>query len=120
MSEIRATTISDAAGTGPIALTGQSAAKAWINYDRATSTSIEGSFNIASITDLGTGNQSTSFTSAFSNGRYSATGTCFGIGNVAWQSALLASSLNVQTAYTVSGGLLDYEYVCVSAHGDLA
>jgi len=33
MSEIRATTISNAAGTGPITLTGQSAAKAWVNFN---------------------------------------------------------------------------------------
>ncbi len=38
MSEIRATTISDAAGTGPITLTKQSAAKAWVSYNNNTAT----------------------------------------------------------------------------------
>ena len=33
MSEIRATTISNAAGTGPITMTGQYAAKAWVNFN---------------------------------------------------------------------------------------
>jgi len=53
MSEIRATTISDAAGTGPIALTGQSAAKAYFNHSQ---TAINESFNISSIEDYSTGN----------------------------------------------------------------
>lgn len=52
MSEIRATTISNAAGTGPIALTKQSAAKAWFDHSQ---TSINLSFNLSSISDEATG-----------------------------------------------------------------
>lgn len=66
MSEIRATTISDAAGTGPIALTGQSAAKAFIRYDSNGGNTINVSFNVASVTDNGTGHQTTNFTNSMS------------------------------------------------------
>ena len=65
MSDIRADTISDAAGTGPIALTKQSAAKAWINVDQTGTQSILSSFNVSSITDGGTGRTSFSLTSSF-------------------------------------------------------
>ena len=64
MSEIRATTISDAAGTGPITLTKQSAAKAWVFAD--VDTAIVNSFNFSSGTDLGTGNYRFSFTNNMS------------------------------------------------------
>lgn len=60
MSEIRANTISDAAGTGPATLTGQSAAKAWVQCD--TSGAIVGSYNIASFTDVSVGRYEYSFT----------------------------------------------------------
>ena len=66
MSEIRATTISDAAGTGPITLTGQSAAKAFIRYDSNGGNTINISFNVSSVTDNGTGHQTTNFTNAMS------------------------------------------------------
>jgi hypothetical protein len=66
MSEIRATTISDAAGTGPISLTGQSAAKAWVNYQMIINT-VGDSFNVSSVTDNGTGNFTTLFATQMAN-----------------------------------------------------
>ena len=70
MSEIRATTISDTAGTGPITLTGQSAAKAWVNYTGVTTTSINDSFNTSSLTDVGTGRTTVTFSNSFDNTNY--------------------------------------------------
>jgi hypothetical protein len=64
LSEIRATTISDAAGTGPITLTKQSAAKGWwVLSDAAVP---QNSFNVSSGTDNGTGDYSANLTSAMS------------------------------------------------------
>ena len=70
MSEIRATTISDAAGTGPITLTGQSAAKAWVTFGDSGTASIAASFNVASITDADNANYRTNFTSSMSSSHY--------------------------------------------------
>lgn len=78
MSEIRATTISDAAGTGPISLTGQSAAKAAYGVNQnsttymgiATNTTSSQSTNISSYTDDGTGIFSLALTNAMSNTQY--------------------------------------------------
>tara|TARA_B110000977_G_scaffold60771_1_gene82509 strand:- start:422 stop:808 length:387 start_codon:yes stop_codon:yes gene_type:complete len=75
MSEIRATTISDAAGTGPITLTGQSAAKAHFGFNQdastvfgmPTNTLSSQSFNVASYTDNGLGDATVALTSAMAN-----------------------------------------------------
>lgn len=70
MSEIRATTISDLAGTGPATLTGQYAAKAWVNFNGQGTVAIRASGNVSSITDNGTGNYTVNFTTAFSDTSY--------------------------------------------------
>ena len=71
MSEIRATTISDAAGTGPITLTGQSAAKAWVNMNGTGTVAIRDSFNTSSITDFSTGRYKQLYTNNMSSDDYS-------------------------------------------------
>ena len=68
MSDIRANTISDTSGNGPINLTGQSAAKAWANVNTATS-DIHSSFGISGTVDLGAGLFELDFTSNFSVGK---------------------------------------------------
>jgi hypothetical protein len=65
MSEIRATTISDAAGTGPITLTKQSAPKAQVNFDGSSIAINTGSLNISSVTDDATGKYTPNFTNSF-------------------------------------------------------
>ena len=64
MSEIRATTISDETGNGPIALTKQSAAKTFAFFNQQTLT-IGGSLNISSSTDTATGSFTLNFSSAY-------------------------------------------------------
>jgi len=77
LSDIRANTISDAAGTGPIDLYKQSAAKAWSNHNPSVG-SIRDSFNISSITDLSTAADTLSFSSAMSSADYGVSGTANG------------------------------------------
>ena len=74
MSEIRATTISDLAGTGPATLTGQYAAKAWVNFNGTGTVAIRQSGNVSSITDNGTGDYTLNFTTAMTDANYSWTG----------------------------------------------
>ena len=77
MSEIRADTISDAAGTGPIALTGQVAAKAWARYDGDSV--LADSFNISSIVDESTtGQTAVNLSNSMSDSNYAVQGTCNG------------------------------------------
>jgi len=75
LSEIRANTVSDAAGTGPATLTGQYAAKAWVNFNGTGTVAIRESGNVSSITDNNTGDYTLNFTSALADANYAVSGT---------------------------------------------
>ena len=127
MSDIRANTISDAAGTGPIDLYKQSAAKAWANYDTTGTTEFRDSFNFSSLTDNNTGDTTLNVTNSFSNGNYTvammggragATGSFF---------ARYNDNLTVPTASSFRVQLIDFDgngtdgdRITMSCHGDLA
>ena len=122
MSEIRANTISDAAGTGPITLTGQSAAKTFVQYDQSITT-IGSSLNISSVNDNSTGNYTINFSSSYSsqNDRCcSACGISKGVANVfiggpndtSTSSGLFESINDAGTNYDSFTGM--------TIHGDLA
>lgn len=70
MSTLRAATIADLAGTGPVTLTGQTAAKAWVYYNGTGTPAIQNSANISSITDNGVGDWTTNFTAALASALY--------------------------------------------------
>ena len=53
----------------------QGLTKAWVNFTGVSSTSARDSFNVASLTDSGTGHTTVTFTSAMSNANY--TGSWF-------------------------------------------
>jgi hypothetical protein len=65
MSAIRAATISDLTGTGPVGLTGQSASKAWGWCDG--SIVLQESYNISSTTDNGNGDAQFNVTNSLSS-----------------------------------------------------
>ena len=75
MSEIRANTVSDAAGTGPATLTGQYAAKAWVNFNGTGTVAIRESGNVSSITDNGTGIYGLNFSTTLQDADYAVSGT---------------------------------------------
>ena len=127
MSELRANTISDAAGTGPVTLTKQSAAKAWVHFDGNPTVVSRSSFNVSGLTDNGTGDYTISFTSSMSSGDdYSLTG-CAGQNTTSLRcvcqnrsfAAPAAGSVRVQIA-RADGDLQDAEAVYGAIHGDLA
>jgi hypothetical protein len=75
VSELRANTISDAAGTGPVTLTGQYAAKAWVNFNGDGTVAIRESGNVSSITDNGTGDYTVNLTTALPDANLSVVGS---------------------------------------------
>jgi hypothetical protein len=131
LSEIRATTISDAAGTGPITLTGQSAAKAWVNFDHATPV-VRQSFNVSSVTDNTTGHFTKNYTNSMAYNDYvvSSSGSETGgtgpasdrfVGMARGPSRLLATASQFWSGDYLSPGTGRDQNVCVvSTHGDLA
>ena len=73
MSEIRATTISDETGNGPIALTKQSAAKVFAEIGPGGNSLLK-SFNVSSLDDDGTGEYGLNFVTSFSDANYASFG----------------------------------------------
>ena len=67
-SVLNVDTIADKAGTGPVALTKQFAARQWIKY--GTGHTIDDSFQVSSLTDQQTGVGRVTFTNAMSNANY--------------------------------------------------
>ena len=125
MSEIRVTTVSDTAGTGPVTLTKQHAAKVYLNYKGTSTNSIRGSLNVSSVTENGNGDYTTNFSSNMNDANYSV--TCSQGGN--------SSNNEVRTPYNgetfntgnfrvatllVGTAIQDSTYLCEAVHGDLA
>ena len=73
-SVLNVDTIADKAGTGPVSLTKQHAAKAWHNFTMISSNTTRDSFNISGFTDNGSGDATVSYTNAFANINYAIAG----------------------------------------------
>ena len=127
MSEIRATTISNAAGTGPITMTGQYAAKAWVNFDGTGAVAIRDSENVGSITDNGTGDYTVNLANVMNNANYlyvltadysQSTARNDNLGTDV--SSVLAGSYRQHTYGLSNGNANDFAVVNSLIHGDLA
>ena len=126
MSDIRADTISDSAGTGPITLTKQMAAKAWVNYNNTTPTAtITGSFNISSVTDTANGRFRTNFTNNMSDSTYCCSGMVDDYHITSDTNNDKTVTGEAHLCFYVSGTAgqrteYNFDRNCVSYHGDLA
>ena len=118
MSEIRATTISDLAGTGPATLTGQYAAKAWVNFNGTGTVAIRQSGNVSSITDVGTGDYTVNFTTALTDADYSVNTNAGDVGATKFDRFVTPYSLSTgSVSITVrdsGGGLADNPLVALT------
>ena len=132
MSEIRANSISAANGTGPVTLTKQSAAKAWLNYDQ-NSDSVNESFNVSSVLNNTTGHFTKNYTNAMLQENHVVGCTSAETGgsgpaadryiSLARGSNRIATGSAQFAAGDVSnqmGTLRDQNMNCTTSHGDLA
>jgi len=122
LSEIRANTISDAAGTGPIDLYKQSAAKAWVNFNGTGTIAIVDSFSVASLTDIGTGNYEVNFSNNMSSVGY-APQICSNaaVSNYGFnRTGSFNTTAKVNVAHYENNTTVDTSQIYISAHGDLA
>ena len=125
-SVLNVDTIADKAGTGPVALTKQHAAKAWCSYQMASSNAINGSFNVSSQVDTATGHSTIAWTNTMQDG-YAAGGMstdqvmlCANSGSSdAFNTALSASSGKF-SAVSDGGSDGDRNVNVFAIHGDLA
>ena len=120
MSEIRATTISDETGNGPITLTKQSAAKAWFS---AVNWAVpDNSFNVSSMSDVAAGQSFVFFTNSFSDDTYTISGSSTDAdGIVIFVGSKVAANCPVRHYGGLAGtaGYVDRE-MTADFHGDLA
>ena len=126
MSTIKVDTVQSSGG-GAVTLTKQQAAKAWINFDgTASGAAARGSFNLASMTDSGTGLYVCNLTNAFANtndcaATSSASAATTGSDNRNISTTITsASAIDSRTSNAASGAVLDTAINYVSAFGDLA
>ena len=121
MSDIRAGTISDAAGTGPITLTKQSPAKGYAMFDDTFTT--EDSFNLSSTTSAGSGVYAGTLTSAVSSANKAVyLGTPRNMGAGVFCSISRATSSTTQwnaRTRNKAGDTTDYAW-SYALHGELA
>lgn len=127
MSEIRTDTISAANGTDPVTLTKQSAAKAWVNMNGQGTIAIRDSMNVASLTDVGTGQQRSNYTSAMSSADYSVSlaatnniGVNFEMHITLADGVINASYVQWFTSTGSGTSLYDNSHVFSQSFGDLA
>ena len=125
MSEIRATTISDAAGTGPITLTGQSAAKAWVNFNGTGTIAARDSLNVSGLIDYATGVYGVSLTNSFSAANYATGVSCDNQPGVTSFATVVTDDravggISLVVSQFASNIFFDCENVDCLFHGDLA
>jgi hypothetical protein len=122
MSTIRAASIANLAGTGPVTLQGQWAAKSWINFNGTATVTTRGSANVSSLTDNGLGDYTVSFSSAFGAADYSAVSSAYENSARQTQGGQGAPTTSAYRfiSYTTSFGFADAQYLFLSVHGDLA
>ena len=91
-------------------------AKAWVNFDGTTATpsTINNSFNVASITKTGTGTYTINFTTAMPNANYSIAGMVNADSRTVSIGSLATSSASIRVSNT-SAALVDLSIVCVVA-----
>jgi len=121
MSTLKADTIQSTSG-GAATLTKQHAAKVWAKATQSDN-SIFDSFNLAGITDDGTGQLTFTFTSGMANVNYAFTSTtqvtdCGGL-NATGTSATATGTVTHQGRNS-SGTDVDTNPVSINIHGDLA
>ena len=117
MSEIRVTTISDTAGTGPVTLNKQMACKQWCFFVGTGTIAIEDSFNTASLTDHGTGNYGANLINAMSDANQGLFGMGAQMGPVDNRGTAQEARLAM---FNDAGSLTDSSRCNIQFQGDLA
>ena len=102
----------------------QGLAKAWVSLNGTGAVAIRDSFNTASITDIGTGTYSSTFSSAMSNASYYGGSHVIGLSNgdlVATGEATAPTTTAFRVGCRTTGNSqVDPEYAMTNIHGDLA
>jgi hypothetical protein len=130
-SVLNVDTIAAKDGTSPVALTKQSAAKAWATFNATGTPAFRDSFNSSTLTDNGTGDMTISYVSSFNGANdyttggqschTSATTTLYCVQPYS-DSVILTGSTRFSVLYNTASaaGVTDNSYCSTTNHGDLA
>ena len=128
-SELRVTTLSNATGDGPAALTSQIAATSLLNFQNLSSNVTHRSLNISSVVDDDTGTFNVNFTTSYDAADYITTTSSYDT-SPGTNAALVMSTYSGAQAYSTSGcgfmaedvdgGNRDYDRNFMAFYGDLA
>tara|TARA_B110000503_G_C6777723_1_gene262003 strand:- start:53 stop:436 length:384 start_codon:yes stop_codon:yes gene_type:complete len=101
--------------------TGQQAVKAWVNFNGVGTVAIRAGYNVASITDTGTGNYTVNFTTAMPDANYAvgigvAAGNGLGFsgqqnGNLDPNVAPAVGALALITSNSINGASVDFNFI---------
>ena len=122
MSTLNVTNISDGTNSTSTTNVVQGSAKAWVNFNGIGTVAIRAQYNVASITDNGSGNYTVNFTTALTDADYCVNTTCSADGNGDNRStgtdrtANTASSVRVYSFQTVTQSGTDDDVFCVAVH----
>ena len=128
MSELRADTITASDGTSPVTLTGQTAAKAWVNFNGTGTVAIRKAFGVSSIADNAVGDYTANFTNAMVDADYSigfahqfsTTNVDSGISPQVNGGSTSMTTTTVRVSMVYNGQKYDCVVGIVNLHGDLA
>ena len=101
----------------------QGLAKSWINFNGTGTPASRDSFNIASITDTGTGHYDPQFSNNMSNNDFSATGGLSASGVGGEPTMILGDGYTTSSVKVLTDNELtstDMMFIAVTVHGDLA
>ena len=116
-------TIADNAGTGPVTLTKQSAAKQYLSFNASGGNLTNISLNVSSVTDNGTGDFTASYTNNFDASQpvvHLASNLASSANPGKYVYALGTSSHRVYPYRSTAGGMTEGSYIGTTALGDLA
>jgi hypothetical protein len=116
MSTLRLTTISNQGGTAsvPSDTVISGSAKAWVNFNGTGTVAIRASFNVSSISDLGTGYYRINFSTAMPDVNYSITGVSSAENNfggvlvVDATTSYNSSGVNIYTTANNANAIVDF------------
>ena len=82
MSSLIVSNVSDGTLSIPTTYVTNGSAKAWVNFNGTGTVAIRESFNVASLTDNGTGDYTVNFTTAMPDANFSLAATCNGTAGI--------------------------------------
>jgi hypothetical protein len=98
--------------------------KAWVNFNGTNTVAIRDSYNVSSITDVGTGNYDVNFTNNMANVNYSAVGQAGGTSGIPTTKltgtggSLATNKFTLQTINTAVSTSSDWANIYAQVFGD--